>query len=63
MAKRIAKCLSCNKTVRYYDSYMATMEARTVATLTGEIKLQEVQGKICRKCAKSAGYKVKTVDG
>jgi hypothetical protein len=63
MAKKIIRCLACNEVTKFYGSYVAEIKERTVATLTGEIKEQEVRGKICRQCAVNAGYEVKAKDG
>ena len=55
--KRVIRCLGCQKIKRYYGSYAVKLMERTTNVLTGEIKEQEVKGKICSSCAYEAGYK------
>lgn len=61
--KQVVKCLGCDKIVRLYGSFKVRLKDRVKLMLTGEIKEFEVEGKICRKCAFEAGYKVKGQDG
>lgn len=56
--KRVVQCLGCNKIVRLYGSLAVRLEERQKNPLTGEVKEVEVRGKICRACARDAGYKV-----
>ena len=48
--KRIIRCLNCGNVAKFYGSYIATLTERTTSILTGEIKEQELKGKICRSC-------------
>ena len=57
--KVAVQCLGCGKLIRYYGSFSVRLKERTKVLLTGEVKEQDVVGKICRECAIKAGYKVK----
>ena len=57
--KRVVQCLGCGKITRLYGSLSVRLVERQKSPLTGEIKEVEVKGKICRDCARLAGYKIK----
>lgn len=60
--KRVVRCVGCGELTRLYGSYAVRVEERTHVTLTGEIKLQEIEGRICKQCAIKAGYKKRGKD-
>ena len=56
------RCLACSKVFRLNKSYLVRIHEKTIASLTGEIKQEEVIGRVCRDCAESAGYKVRKAE-
>lgn len=53
------RCLNCSQVIRFYGSYSVRLKERTTNVLTGEIKEQDIVGKVCKNCARLAGYKIK----
>ena len=54
--KRLIQCLSCNNIIGYYKSYKARLQERTKVFLTGEVKEQDLEGRICKDCNVKARY-------
>ena len=57
--KKVISCLNCNTLVRVSDTYKVSARIRTKNILTGDVKEEEVIGRICGTCAVGAGYKVR----
>lgn len=57
--KIATRCLGCEKVVKFHGSFSIKLTERMKNPLTGDIRETEVKGKLCRKCAAEAGYKVK----
>jgi len=58
--KRAIFCLGCGKIKRLSKSYQVKIEGFVKEPLTGNFKeLKNIQTRICRDCAKEAGYVVK----
>lgn len=60
--KQAIRCLACDQIRRRNKSYKVNVVEKTKVYFTGEIKEQEIQGRICRDCAESAGYKVRKAE-
>lgn len=60
--KRIIKCEMCEEYTPYYRSYKVKIE-KSVMLAPGMFQKVEREGRICRKCAKGVGYKVKKEKG
>lgn len=61
--KQVIRCLGCGDLVRYYGSYKVNLQETIRSTFTGAITEHEIEGQICRDCARKAGYKVKREGG
>jgi len=57
--KKVVRCLGCDGITRYYGSYRVSLLERVKSVLTGRIQEHKVEGHLCRKCAKKAGYKIR----
>lgn len=55
--KRIVFCIACHKPTPYYKSYAVRVRERIVNIL-GEAKEYEYEARLCKACAKEAGYSV-----
>ena len=58
--KRVVRCSNCNQITRKYGSFTAELEEEQMVggVSTGQMVKKVI--KLCRKCAKLSGYKVKT---
>jgi hypothetical protein len=57
--KQAISCIGCGDIVRLNETYKVNVREIIKSPLTGEIKENEIVWRICRDCAKRAGYKVK----
>lgn len=57
--KQAIRCIACDTVVRLNETYAVNVREVTTSPLTGEKKTGEVKWRMCKPCAKKAGYKVK----
>lgn len=55
--KRIIFCIACKKPTPYYRSYKVRVQERIVNIL-GEAKEHDYEARLCKACAREAGYTV-----
>lgn len=51
--------MGCKLVIRHYGSYAVKLADHVESPLTGEVKEVELVGRICKSCARRAGYKIK----
>jgi hypothetical protein len=59
--KKLIECISCGKLTAYYKSYKVgvTRPIAIPGVPVSKQPLDTYEGRLCRNCYKSAGYKVK----
>ena len=57
--KQAIRCIGCDTVTRINETYKVNVKEIATNPHTGEKKEQEFQWRVCRNCAKSAGYKVR----
>ncbi len=56
--KQVVRCVGCSKIVGFYKSYKA-MVTETPIENGKRLAETKYEGRICIKCAKDAGYKIR----
>ena len=57
--KIVVRCVNCERVIRKHGSFTAKLEHKTSNKDTGDEQISKTVIKLCRPCAKEAGYKVK----